>query len=370
MSPPRAGLPASGDVDALPAPAAVLAVDGGNSKTDLALVGPQGDVLAAVRGPTVSHQQVGLTRGLARLEALAVRAARRARIDPARRPLAAIGSYCLAGVDSRADVQQHERGLAGLRLAGRDLVRGDVEAALRAGTARGWGVAVVCGAGINALGRGPDGRRAPFLALGQISGDWGGGEDLGLAALGAAVRARDGRGPRTTLERSVPAHFGRRRPADVSWAIERREFEEGRVAELAPLVYRAAEAGDGVADAIVARLADEVALMAIAALRRARLTRGEVDVVLAGGLLQGAPAGLLARVRDAVGEVAPAAHVVVLDAPPVLGAVLLGFDALGWGDRAGIETRLRAGLAGRSAFASAVASANVSPRRRAASPRR
>ena len=49
----------------------VLAVDGGNSKTDVALVADDGAFLAAVRGPTVSHQAVGLAEGMVRLERLA-----------------------------------------------------------------------------------------------------------------------------------------------------------------------------------------------------------------------------------------------------------------------------------------------------------
>ena len=53
----------------------VLAVDGGNSKTDVALVAQDGRLLSAVRGPTSSHQAVGLGPGmetLARMVAEAV----------------------------------------------------------------------------------------------------------------------------------------------------------------------------------------------------------------------------------------------------------------------------------------------------------
>ncbi len=50
--------------------ASILAVDGGNSKTDLALVGADGRLLAALRGPTTSHQQVGLADGTERLVGL------------------------------------------------------------------------------------------------------------------------------------------------------------------------------------------------------------------------------------------------------------------------------------------------------------
>src|SRR5262249_58228888 len=88
------------------------------------------------------------------------------------------------------------------------VVENDTFAVLRAGTERGWGVAVTCGAGINCVGVSPAGRVARFPALGAITGDWGGGYDVGVAALSAAARSQDGRGPRTSLEQAVPAHFG------------------------------------------------------------------------------------------------------------------------------------------------------------------
>ena len=45
----------------------VLAVDGGNSKVDVALVAADGHVLAAVRGPTISHQAIPLDEAARRV---------------------------------------------------------------------------------------------------------------------------------------------------------------------------------------------------------------------------------------------------------------------------------------------------------------
>ena len=96
------------------------------------------------------------------------------------------------------------------------------------GTARGWGVAVTCGAGINCVGVGRDGRQVRFPALGAITGDWGGGYDVGLAAVSAAARSEDGRGPRTSLEQAIPAHYGLRTPAQLAEAIHRHGSPSGR----------------------------------------------------------------------------------------------------------------------------------------------
>ena len=67
----RATQPAS---PAGPGGAAILAVDGGNSKADVALVAADGTLLAAIHGPTISHQQVGLAQGMANLRRLVDRA--------------------------------------------------------------------------------------------------------------------------------------------------------------------------------------------------------------------------------------------------------------------------------------------------------
>jgi N-acetylglucosamine kinase-like BadF-type ATPase len=190
-------------------------------------------------------------------------------------------------------------------------------------------VIVICGAGVAAAGLAPDGRHARLAALGPISGDWGGGNDVGWAGLAAATRSRDGRGGPTTLATLVPAHFGVRTPAALTAAFYTGRIGEDRIGELSPVVFAAAEAGDAVARGIVDRLADEVVAMAGAMIRRLRLGRLDPDVVLGGGVFRTQEAGFHERIRDGVAAVAPRAQVVSLTAPPVAGAALLGLDALG-----------------------------------------
>lgn len=326
-------------------PVAILAVDGGNSKTDVALVAADGHLLAAVRGPTTSHQQVGLDVGADRLAALVGEA--RGRVGVRDGIPATVAVYALAGADTPSDDRRLARALAARELAAEGTVLNDAFAPLRAGAADGWGVALICGSGMNAAGVAPDGRRARLAALGAISGDWGGGGDVGLAALGAAVRARDGRGPRTSLERGVPAHFGLSRPIDLTRAIEAGTLAQARLRELSPLVFQAATAGDPVARSIVDRLADELVVMAAAIIRRLGLTRRRPTVVLAGGVFAARDDAFEARIRDGVTAVAAGARVRRSEAMPVLGAALLGLDRLDMpspADRRAAEARLRAGL--------------------------
>ena len=327
----------------------VLGVDGGNSKTDVWLVAADGTIRGTARGGTASHQQVGLARGAETLRELATAAARAAGLPAAAgrpkatQPIATEGAFCLAGVDFASDVRSLRRAIDGLGIVRSATVLNDAFAGLRAGASRPWGVALVCGHGINAAAIGPDGRSARFDGVGDISGDWGGGTSVGYAALAAAVRGRDGRGPRTSLERLVPAFFGLRSPA----ALVRRLYAEpglqDQIDRLAPLSFEAAAAGDAVARGIVDRLADELVTMATALIRRLRLAREDVEVVLTGGVFGTTDAGFYARLERGVREVAPRARLVRLTVPPVAGAVLLALDRLETDSntRAAAEQRLR-----------------------------
>jgi N-acetylglucosamine kinase-like BadF-type ATPase len=322
--------------------AAILAVDGGNSKTDVALVDAAGGVLGAARGPGTCHHQLGVQAAMATLEALVAAACRDAGLPAGGRPLAEVGVCCLAGLDLPADDEALGPAVGGRRWARQVLLHNDVFALLRAGSGRPWGVAVVAGAGMNCVGVAPDGREVRFPAIGELSGDWGGGRDVGVAAVGAALRGDDGRGPTTTLGRLVPAHFGLPSALAVVEALFLGRIDRGRVLELVPLVFSQAEAGDPVAAGIVARQVDEVVAMARAAIRRLDLTGLDVDVVLGGGLFHREAPAFIERIDAEIRRIAPAARLSQVVAPPVVGAALLGLDRLG--APAAAADRLRATL--------------------------
>jgi N-acetylglucosamine kinase-like BadF-type ATPase len=304
----------------------VLAVDGGNSKTDLALVGADGALLGLARGPLSSPHHIGLDGCMGVLEQLLGDAMAEAGL--AEQPVAAVAQVMLAGADLPAEEAALRAAVEARRWAARTAVGNDTFAILRAGSERGWGVAVVCGAGINCVGVAPDGRQARFPALGPITGDWGGGLDVGMAALAAAARGEDGRGPRTTLEQSVPAAFGLTSPQELGEAIHTGSISVRRLLDLAPLVLAEA-ARDEAAAAIVARLADEVVAFARAALTRLDLLGEPVEVLVGGGLMRNADGRLAGAIDAGVRELGPQIAARVVREPPIVGAALLGLDELG-----------------------------------------
>ncbi|GAA2481098.1 BadF/BadG/BcrA/BcrD ATPase family protein [Actinocorallia cavernae] len=314
--------------------ASVLAIDAGNSKTDVAVVSAAGAVLATARGGGFRPPAVGVA---AAFDALA---------EPVRRALADAGldrvthvSACLANADLPVEEEQLATALHARGWGGAVEVRNDTFAILRAGVAEPRGVAVVCGAGINCVGMRPDGRTARFPAIGRISGDWGGGWGLAEEALWFAARAEDGRGEATALARTLPAHFGLSSMYALIEALHLEHLAPERRGELAPVLFATAAGGDPVARAIVDRLADEVTVLATVALTRLELLDEQVPVLLGGSVLTAGHDRLDDGIRARLAARAPKATVHIVNARPVLGAVLLGLDRLG--AAAGAQERAR-----------------------------
>ncbi len=322
---------------------AVLAIDGGNSKTEVALVAADGTVLARERGGGTNPQGLGDDEAMSRLDTLVRAAARMAGLAGAAAgsgPAAEVTSACLAGADLPAE-EEHLTSLVRARRWSPDAaVVNDTFAVLRAGVTgisgpdgrlqpiAPVGVAVTCGAGINCVGVAPGGQVVRFLSLGEISGDWGGGWDIGHGALWWAARAEDGRGPQTCLQADVPRFFGVASVRDVTIGLHLGTIERAAVRLLVPTVFTAAAGGDAVARDLVRRQADEVVTMAATTIRRLGLAGEPVPVVLGGSILSAADPLLSRLISDGLAAAAPRAAARIVGVPPVAGAALLGLDRL------------------------------------------
>ena len=308
----------------------IVGVDGGNSKTEVLAATTKGELVALVRGPGSNSHGVGADGAVRVIGALVAETG----IDTP----AECGAFFLCGADVADDIAALQGAIEPHAWVRRAIVENDTFALLHVGADAADAVAVVCGSGINCVGRRADGGIARYPSLGWETGDWGGADMLGREALFHAARAEDGRGERTMLVELVRDHFGAARVEDVGLDVHYRRMPQSRLAELAPSVVAAA-AGDAAARALVERLAEEIALLVRRAFRDLGLH--EADVVLGGGMLTGD-----GPLHDRVLERLPAgAHPIVLRDPPVLGAALAALEAVGATDEA--KARLREELRGR-----------------------
>jgi N-acetylglucosamine kinase-like BadF-type ATPase len=318
--------------------AAVLAIDGGNSKTDVCLVSAEGLLLGYARGPGSNYQNIGIDAAFDVLTSLVGEAAAEAGIDARSTPAQRAAVY-LAGADFPREVAMLLERASRAGWAAAVSLDNDTFALLRAGTSAANRIAVVCGAGINCVGVSAEGGIVRFPSVGVISGDWGGGGTLGTEALFLAVRAEDGRGQPTALCEAIMEHFGTASVVEVTAALHFGELPRNRLHDLAPVLLRVAAGGDEPARAVVERLAEEVFLLARVALDRLRLRDQRADVVLGGSVLAARHPLLMEGVSRRLAAYAPRANLLVVDDPPVVGAALLGMDAFGSSPDAEIAVR-------------------------------
>jgi N-acetylglucosamine kinase-like BadF-type ATPase len=122
-------------------------------------------------------------------------------------------------------------------------------------------------------------------------------------------------------------------PFEVARAVHFKEISLEELAKLSPVVYQQSEVDD-TARGIVEHVADEVAALARAALTRLELCDAGAEIVLGGGLMRAAPPWMLERIEQRLAATSESAKLVVAHEGPIVGATILGLDAIGAGPAA------------------------------------
>ena len=274
----------------------VLGIDGGGSKCAavlgrLAAVGDGGVYIAGRgRGGPANPRVAGHEVARASITAAIARAFADAGLGL--RPVAA-ACLGLAGVGLPEDRDAVLAWATQAGLADTVLVVPDGLLPFADGAAEPWGVVLIAGTGSLALAL----RRGETLSAataadrcggwGPLLGDEGSGHTIGLAALKAAMRAADGRGPDTILHAALLKRFGAARAADLVGCIHAPGVGRREVADAAREVLAAADVGDAVAAAILTGAAAELATHVRTLVERNSLTSGVYPLRLTGGLLAG-----------------------------------------------------------------------------------
>lgn len=303
-------------------------IDGGGSKTLVALATAQGEIVSITRGEATSPLErsnwdtalaAQVTSVAARPDLLAIAAA-----------LPAYGEVAEVSAAQEAVI-------ARLFGATPKRVLNDVDAAHIGAFAGGSGILILAGTGSMAWARDASGASHRTGGWGDVVGDEGSGYWIGRHVLGAVSKSIDGRTGPTTMVDGIFAllglDLGDRVNALEGWASRLAE-PRTQIAALAPVALASAAAGDVAARAIVDAAADE--LTAHVAMLERRL--GPLPWSFAGGLFE-SPV-----LRDAVaGRIGRPPVRPLL--PPVGGAVLAAARHIGHSVDEAFVARLAASLA-------------------------
>jgi N-acetylglucosamine kinase-like BadF-type ATPase len=302
-----------------------LGVDAGGTKTQAALFSAQGEQLAAGRYGTGNWESIGTDAALTLYERIVTDLCRTANL-----PLSAIRSvgWGLAGLDWPSDEVRLRPGIEQFMPHAAHTLVNDAFLALRAGSTLPYGVAAIAGTGSTVAAIGVDGRQARTFGLGSEWGDFDGAQQLTRAAFRAAARMHYGIGQSTSLTNALLEWSQQPSIPALAEAYSRGNSITD-IATFAPQVMRCADQGDAEAQQILVEAGMVLAQNIIGMADAVGLRSLPFEVVLAGGVATGGANIFHETIQSEVQAQLAQAQIVVLQRPPVLGAVLLAMDAVG-----------------------------------------
>jgi len=300
-----------------------LGFDIGGSKSHALIADESGAVLGCGEGGSGNHEGVGMDGLRAVLQSVVNQALGAAGV--AREQITGMG-LGIAGYDWPSDYEPHRAVIESLGIHAPYQFVNDAVIGLIAGARDGWGVSVVAGTGNNCRGRDALGREGRVAGVSWWTAEYGGGGDLTRKAVEAVWLAWTKRGPDTDLTPKFLAHVGVDDALELIEGLSRGRFYLG--APEAPLVFEVARAGDRVALECIRWVGRELGSLAVGVIRQLEFESLDFEVVLTGSLYKGSPL-IVEAMQAVIHAVAPGARLVYLNAPPVVGGVLLGMEQAG-----------------------------------------
>jgi len=299
-----------------------LGVDGGGTKTHIALVNAAGDLQCEGFAGPANPLRVGLETAVGNI-------------------VKAVNEACDRGSISRGDIVAATLGLAGVRRADlRQRVRErfikamgvrtvtvvtDAEIALYATTFGEPGLVVIAGTGSICLGKDSKGKIAISGGWGPLAGDEGGGVGIAQAALHSVAKASDGRGISTILSERAADYFRASGPENLIVAIYSPQVDNSRIAGFAEFVVDAAKEGDAVAADILNEAGSELGLAACAVIEKLRLGKEKVPIGCVGSVFKAGEI-LTKPMIETIRTVAPDAFLTEPKMAPAQAAALLALQ--------------------------------------------
>lgn len=304
-----------------------LGVDGGGTKTHIAIIGHDRELVCEGFAGASNPLRVGVETAVNNI-------------------IAAINSACDSVNKNRGDIVSATLGLAGVRRA--DLrqiiyeriteklkikkvqVYTDAEIALYGIGQNKAGLVLIAGTGSVCIGQNASGEKATAGGWGPLAGDEGGGAGIALSALHKIAKASDGRGLPTSLSDTAVDYFRAGRLENLSVAIYAPQVDNARIAGFARFVGEAAQNGDQVAREILREAGTELGTAACAVIRKLNLQRSKIPIGLVGSVFK---SGSLVTdsLLQTVNKIAPKAYLVEEIVKPAFSAAQMAYENNGNG---------------------------------------
>jgi N-acetylglucosamine kinase-like BadF-type ATPase len=298
-----------------------LGVDIGGTKSHALISDEKGNAIGFGSFGPGNHEAVGYDGLRLALQSVTEKALRMANLP---KPYISAAGFGIAGYDWPSERQPSLDEIETIGLSSPIELVNDTIIGLLAGSPNGWGIAVVAGTGTNCWGW--DRHHNIGRVTGVGIGEHGGAGDLVNQALAAIAHEWTKRGPKTQLSTEFLTATGAKDIPSLIEGIEVGNFSVG--SNFAPLVYKAACQGDSSALSIIQWAGSELGQTVNAVIRQLQFELQEFNVVLVGSLYDMGEM-IIDPMRQVILSEAPNARLVRLNAPPVVGGILLAMEQVG-----------------------------------------
>jgi N-acetylglucosamine kinase-like BadF-type ATPase len=301
-----------------------LGVDIGNTKSHALIADESGRAVGFGRGGNGNYESVGWDGLRNTLHTITEQAL--ASADISKMQLSGSG-FGVAGYDWPAQYEPTCQIIASLELSAPFELVNDATVGLLAGATAGWGVVVGAGTSNNCRGRDRRGHGGRVVGCGPWAGEYGGAGELVAKAVQAVAMAWTRRAPPTRLTEAFIKLTG---ASDAMSLLEGLALKQYRLSAAdAPIIFQVAAEGDMVAQNIIGWAGQELGSLAVGVIRQLGFENLEFEVILTGSVYNSNSSILLGSLRHTIHAVAPKARLIRLNAPPVVGSVLLGMEQVG-----------------------------------------
>jgi N-acetylglucosamine kinase-like BadF-type ATPase len=261
-----------------------IGIDGGGTKTELALVSLDGMQIAAYFGGASNAFSVGFEQAAAEI----VQLLERCWLETKLKPEDCIGlGVGLAGVDREADrcrwTELLQTRLAEHGAPKRVYVGNDAETALFGTVGQTEGIVVISGTGSIVYGITPDGRRLRVGGWGHLLGDAGSGYTIGLRTLQEIMLSYDGMAAPTAMSNPALASVSLTEPPQLKDYVYAKERTKQDIAAFARYCIERAAQGDAAAIRVLTSEASALARQTSALIGKDPSFQ-KAELVLAGGI--------------------------------------------------------------------------------------
>jgi N-acetylglucosamine kinase-like BadF-type ATPase len=300
-----------------------LGADLGGTKTHIMIADGTGRVIGFGEGGPGNHEGVGYQVMQESMHQASRLAFSSAGIAPAQITGSGFG---VAGYDWPKQKEPILKVIKTLNLGGKVELVNDTVLGILAGSPRLWGIAVVSGTGCNCWGWDQTRTLIGHVTGGGVDfGEFAGASELIFKTKSALSKMWTLAGPSTALAEAFCRRYNVDSLEELLQGILCQEFDLSPAD--APLVFDVARAGDPVAIDLIRWAGSELAELAGAVIHQLHFENEQFDLVQIGSMFNGSPM-LTEEMKRVILALAPGANFVRLKEHPVLGAVLLGMEAV------------------------------------------